>query len=79
VGQKPKAISTRIKKQIEKFNTAFVAKIKNEMHQKVINQNNRCLIHNKEFGLNNPLSLENVVLTCILCNVERSNRCYGTH
>jgi hypothetical protein len=58
---------------------------KHEIQQKVINQNNRCFICNKEFNLENPPSwdridcklhhtLQNIVLTCVPCNVERSNR-----
>jgi hypothetical protein len=59
-------------------------KDRDEIQQKVINQNNRCFICNKEFDLENqpswnridcklPHTLENIVLTCISCNVERSN------
>jgi hypothetical protein len=59
-------------------------KDRNEIQQKVINQNNRCFICNKEFDLDNqpswdridcklPHTLENIVLTCVSCNVERSN------
>jgi hypothetical protein len=60
-------------------------KDKDKIQQKVLNQNNRCFIYNKEFNLINisswdridcklPHTHENIVLTCAPCNIERSNR-----
>jgi hypothetical protein len=60
-------------------------KDRDQIQQKDINQNNRCFICNKEFSLDNQPSwdridcklshtLDNIVLTCISCIVERSNR-----
>jgi hypothetical protein len=60
-------------------------KDRDEIQQKVIKQNNRCFICNKEFNLENqpswnridcnlPHTLQNIVLTFVSCNVERSNR-----
>jgi hypothetical protein len=60
-------------------------KDKNEIQRKVINESNRWFKCKEEFNLNNVPSwnridynlshtLENVVLTCVMYNVERSNR-----
>jgi hypothetical protein len=60
-------------------------KDKNVIQQKVIDQRNKCFICNKDFSLDNqsswdridcnlPHTLQNIVLTYVPCNIERSNR-----
>jgi hypothetical protein len=75
----------QVKKANKELRHNISYKDKNEIQQKVINQNNRYSIFNKKFNLNNQPSLdridlkishtlENFILTYISCSVERSYR-----
>jgi hypothetical protein len=59
-------------------------KDRNAIQEKVIDQRNKCFICIKDFSLDNqpswdrincniPHALQNIVLTCVPCNIERSN------
>jgi hypothetical protein len=50
-------------------------KDRNTIQQKVIDQRNRRFIWNKEFNLNIPHTLQNIVLTYVSYNIERFKRC----
>jgi hypothetical protein len=63
----------------------ITCKDRNAMEQKVIDQRNKCFICNKDFSLykqpswdridcNFSHTLQNIVFTCVPCNIERSNR-----
>jgi hypothetical protein len=73
------------KEQWVKYTHNISVKDKNAVQQKVIDQKNKCFIYNKDFNLDNqpswdridcnlPHTLQNIVLTCVPCNIETSNR-----